>query len=288
MLKDETSVKRVTNFLKEDKSRYAIVVTIVISILLLGITIYNSVNNNGKQWIIWISFISAVFGMMNVTTYSIMDLEDPVKRNKYRIFIVFNTIAVITLATVNLYSSLWILAVENFLFFFSGCYQFYNWFLKESKKPQKEKETSFAFKRFNSEDGFIVVAACLLAGLFISIIAHSWLSNPLYKNYFGYLVTRTILDSILGVAGMLGAFMVGRKRFFSIIVYIFSNSALITLWTVLLVLSIVGSDDFTSKANINPAQCINMIGLFVFYNSVNFLLIKKWGANLEPKKKKNI
>gem|GEM_PF-2334974 len=44
--------------------------------------------------------------MMNVTTYSIMDLEDPVKRNKYRIFIVFNTIAVITLATVNLYSSL--------------------------------------------------------------------------------------------------------------------------------------------------------------------------------------
>gem|GEM_PF-2549872 len=49
MLKDETSVKRVTNFLKEDKSRYAIVVTIVISILLLGITIYNSVNNNGKQ-----------------------------------------------------------------------------------------------------------------------------------------------------------------------------------------------------------------------------------------------
>ncbi len=293
---------------KADIARWNIIFLILFTIILvlinlllqtIGIApnIYEPVSKGGGNiWPIWLSLFSAFFGMLNVCTYSLMKINDLVKRNHYKIFIVFNSLAVISLAIINFKFGLYILWIENILFFFTGCFQYYMWFIKDHKL-KKEK---FIFKRFSYNDLYLFVFVFFTIFLFIFIRlyfmektgklipggTHEGLNGTLITNHVLYYYIRAVIDPILGAGGLLGAFMIAKRKFLSVYIYWVSNFLLMLMWVILLLIFLFpATNTLAQDESITLLTSLNMIVLFTFYFLSNFFNYYKWKPNLEDTSK---
>ncbi len=304
---DETIVESIGgNIIKKFISKYMLV--FVAAIFLIAIVVLNiswfifapwHVDHVfwTNEWQVWmgivLSLVSAIFGILNITTYSLYNPKSKHK-NKFKIFIVFNFIAVISLAVVNITSDLWFLVFENILFALSGVYQYYQWFIKQDKVESYTLENiNQKNQEFTNEIGFhyeswtskkaIIYFSGLPFVMALASYASVGISAAVFGQKLSELSTRAIIGGVVdGIAFTLSfsaAMMVGKKLTNSQWIYIVSDVILIIWWTYLLIAALFtnglsGTDPHVKI--IDEITAANLVMLFSFYLSSNIINIKNW------------
>lgn len=318
----------VRDYLKNDIARWNFIVMGIMLTFLIVVNITYPLVHSADQfeYNVWafLSLMSSLFGMLNVTTYSIMNLNSD-KRDRYRIFILFNSIAVGCLAAVNFHYHLTVLFIENILFFCSGCYQYYNWFLKydiqkwsknrtssdikdeknddeiiilnsevgiekndasslelvQETKEEKDEKPIFNFYRYNINDNlyFIIAILLILVFIFAQLAFPQLTGYPEDSDWFSdtaksYYLPRMIIDACLGVGGMLGAFMVAKRKYSAVYIYMFNDIALIFFWLW------IGIYGLNHDNYYDWFTALNLIPLFTFYFLSNVWNRFKWKKTL--------
>lgn len=302
---DETIVESIGgNVIKKFISKYMLV--FVAAIFLIAIVVLNvswfifapwHVDHVfwANEWQVWmgivLSLVSAIFGILNITTYSLYNPKSKHK-NKFKIFIVFNFIAVIALAIVNITSDLWFLVFENILFALSGVYQYYQWFIKPNKvgtlenlnqkNPEFTNEIGFHYEPWTSKKA-IIYFSILPFVMAIASFASIGISAAVFGQKLSELSSRAIVGGVVdGVAFTLSfsaAMMVGKKLTNSQWIYIVSDVILIIWWGYLLIEALFtnglsGTDPHVKI--IDEITATNLVMLFSFYLSSNIINIKNW------------
>ena len=276
----------IKNFMKKYMLLFvAAIFLIVIVTINVGWAIFTPASNLGEltavNWIaVILSLVSAVFGILNITTYSLYNPHSK-HRNKFKIFIVFNFLAVFALAVVNITSDLWFLVFENIVFAGSGMYQYYAWFIKTDKEETKpEDEVSFHYAKWDSKGAKImygvlplIALAAVGASLALSVLVF-------HGGDWSTINTRDIIGAVVdGVAFTISAtaaFLVAKKLTNSQWLYIASDIILIAWWGYLFIASLSGHG-LTNNQTLDTLTAVNLVALFSFYMSSNIINIKLWG-----------
>ncbi len=232
--------------------------------------------SSSLKWNIAITFISSIFGMMNVATYSLYDPNSP-NVNRVKIFIVFNTIAVISLAIVNSTNHLWFLFFENVTFFFTGMYQYYKWFIKVDDEQQ-----SFDFILVNkygiTKTILIISGIVLLLSFFIF-----WMSIGLtllikkipLKDATSYEIVSAVIDGFAFSLSLISIILVAKKSVESQIIFLISDIILI-IWWLFNAITVPNNSGSSIEISSFRLSSMSLVILFTFYSTTNVVNFFVW------------
>lgn len=246
------------------------------------------------MWIGWtLSYVSAVFGMLNVMTYSIIDFDSK-HVDKFKIFIIFNSIAVLSLAIMNGRNNLWFLLLENIFFFGSGVKQYYQWFITPNRKKKTSVEIVSSSTNNTKNIGFrylykktetfklVLYVLYLIATFIIATILSLTLTVYIFGNgdwnniNNPYSIISGFVDGLVFSLSFNAALLVGSKSIDSQWMYLIGDIILIGWW----LFNAFGSPEWigVNKGWESMAQvsAINLALLFGFYLSSNIVNIKNW------------
>lgn len=232
----------------------------IVPVLVLGIIFpaganYWETNKTFFYLVTIFSLASAVFGMLNVITYSLIDFKNPKSKKKFKWwFLLFSTLAMLSLIVTDVIGRRYVNIVIDFGLVGSNLLQFFLWFDEANELKLNKLVPSDLLK-------YIIITICL--GISFWMISYLFATQIMSQSSESNLLLWSFFDGFGGSTILVAGVTLSKKRYSSQGFYITNG---------ILNISYFGIGFYFRFGQANWPLMV----LFIFYGMINIVNYINW------------